>query len=190
MTAEPNVNLDTSLLVDVDPEQLSREQLIDLVRDLQRALVDRVRTTSAVNPPIRQPARPVPGADYTIVFDGGSLGNPGLGYGSYEIVGADGSVAARQIEFGNGMTNNQAEFRALIAGLDDLWTREAANANELSIAVRGDSQLVIRGLSGEWRVKHPGLQPLHRQASELLKRFRHVDLAWHPRRESLRTFGH
>jgi ribonuclease HI len=190
VTADADTDSEASLLVDVDPEQLSREQLIELVRDLQRALAGRMRTSSAANPPTRQPVRPVPGADYTIVFDGGSLGNPGLGYGSYEIVGPDGNVAARQIEFGNGMTNNQAEFRALIAALADLLAREGANASKRAIAVRGDSQLVIRGLSGEWRVKHPGLQPLHREASELLRRFGRVDLAWHPRRESLRTFGH
>jgi ribonuclease HI len=190
VTADAETELDTGLLVDVDPDQLSREQLIELVRDLQNALTGRVRSASAASPPPRQPARPVPGADYTIVFDGGSLGNPGLGYGSYEIVGPDGSVAARQIEFGNDMTNNQAEFRALIAGLDDLLAQVGADARRLSIAIRGDSQLVIRGLTGEWRVKHPGLQPLHRQAGDMLKQFGHVDLAWHPRRQSVRTFGH
>jgi ribonuclease HI len=137
-----------------------------------------------------QPARAVPGADYTVVFDGGSLGNPGQGYGSYEIAGPDGTVTARQVQFGNDMTNNQAEFRAVIAALEDLLERVGPRAEALSVAVRGDSQLVIRGLTGEWRVKHPGLQPLHRQAGELLRQFGNVDLAWHPRRESVRTFGH
>ena len=99
-------------------------------------------------------------------------------------------VAARQIEFGNDMTNNQAEFRALIAGLDDFLARVGAETSPAtSIAVRGDSQLVIRGLTGEWRVKHPGLQPLHRQADDMLERFGDVDLAWHPRRESVRALG-
>ncbi len=173
----------------IDPDELSREELIDLVRDLQGALASGGRTPSA-NQPRRQPARAVPGAAYTVVFDGGSLGNPGKGYGSYEIVGPDGSVAARQVEFGNDMTNNQAEFRALITALEDLLVRVGPDAGGLSVAIRGDSQLVIRGLTGEWRVKHPGLQPLHRQASDALKRFGNVDLAWHPRRESVRTFGH
>jgi ribonuclease HI len=132
----------------------------------------------------------VPGADYTIVFDGGSLGNPGQGYGSYEIIGPEGSIAAHTLQFGNDVTNNQAEFRALIGALEDLLARTGAEARSRSLAVRGDSQLVIRGLNGEWRVKHPGLQPLHRQASDLLRRFGSVDLAWHPRRESVRAFGH
>ena len=181
-------------LLDIDPETLSQQQLIDLVLDLQRALASREQVTSASGPAARdtglEPARTVPGADYTVVFDGGSLGNPGKGYGSYEIAGPDGTVAARQVQFGNDMTNNQAEFRALIAALEDLLERVGPQANTLSVAVRGDSQLVIRGLTGEWRVKHAGLQPLHRQAADLLRRFGKVDLAWHPRRESVRTLGH
>jgi probable phosphoglycerate mutase len=181
-------------LLDIDPETLSRQQLIDLVRDLQRALAGRERVTSASGPTARdtglEPARAVPGADYTVVFDGGSLGNPGKGYGSYEIAGPNGTVAARQVQFGNDMTNNQAEFRAVIAALEDLLERVGPRADTLSVAVRGDSQLVIRGLTGEWRVKHAGLQPLHRRAADLLRQFGNVDLAWHPRRESVRTFGH
>jgi ribonuclease HI len=94
------------------------------------------------------------------------------------------------VQFGNDMTNNQAEFRAVIAGLEDLLERVGSGAGSVSVAVRGDSQLVIRGLTGEWRVKHPGLQPLHRQAADLLRRFKRVDVAWHPRRESVRAFGH
>ncbi len=179
-------------LLSIDPETLSQRELIDCVLDLQAALAARRQAASAAGMPTRElrPASAVPGADYTIVFDGGSLGNPGQGYGSYEIAGPEGSVAARKVQFGNNMTNNQAEFRAVIAGLEDLLERVGPRAGSLSVAVRGDSQLVIRGLTGEWRVKHPGLQPLHRQAADLLRRFKRVDVAWHPRRESVHTFGH
>jgi probable phosphoglycerate mutase len=181
-------------LLNIDPESLSHQQLVDLVRGLQVALTSRARSLQVSNPAAGtarlRPVSAVPGADYTIFFDGGSLGNPGKGYGSYEIAGPDGTVAARQVQFGNEMTNNQAEFRAVIAALEDLLERVGPRADALSVAVRGDSQLVIRGLTREWRVKHPGLQPLHQRAAELLRRFGNVDLAWHPRRESVRTFGH
>jgi ribonuclease HI len=178
-------------LLGVDPKDLSQQELIELVRNLQRALAGQKRATPGGNQTARlRPATAVPGADYTVVFDGGSLGNPGQGYGSYEIAGPDGTIAARQVQFGNDMTNNQAEFRAVIAALEDLLERVGGQADARSLAVRGDSQLVIRGLTGEWRVKHPGLQPLHQRATDLLRRFRSVDLAWHPRRESVRTFGH
>ena len=194
MTQEDGNNQQSDGLLGIDPEGLSHQELIDLVRALQSALADPGRWINASSPTARavrlQPATAVAGSDYTIVFDGGSLGNPGQGYGSYEIAGPDGTIAARQVQFGNDMTNNQAEFRAIIAALEDLLERVGSRADALSVAVRGDSQLVIRGLEGEWRVKHPGLQPLHQRAADLLRRFRKVDLAWHPRRESVRTFGH
>ena len=192
MTQGEKTHAGNGRLLDIDPETLSQRELIDLVRNLQGALAEREQRGTAARTATRelQPASAVPGVDYTIVFDGGSLGNPGKGYGSYEIAGPDGSVAARKVQFGNDMTNNQAEFRAVIAGLEDLLERVGPRANSLSVAVRGDSQLVIRGLTGEWRVKHPGLQPLHRQAADLLRRFKRVDVAWHPRRESVRSFGH
>ena len=194
MTRDDRSNGRSDEWLGVDPETLSQQQLIALVRDLQRELISRERVIPASSSAARavrlQPARAIPGADYTVVFDGGSLGNPGQGYGSYEITGPEGTVAARQVQFGNEMTNNQAEFRAVIAALEDLLERIGPRAGALSIAVRGDSQLVIRGLTGEWRVKHPGLLPLHRRAVDLLQRFGNVDLAWHSRRESVRTFGH
>ena len=194
MTQDDGSDPRSDELLGIDPEALSHQELIELVRELQHALDGREQVMPATGPAARsvplQPVRAVPGADYTVVFDGGSLGNPGQGYGSYEIAGPDGTVAARQVQFGNDMTNNQAEFRAVIAALEDLLERVGPRADALSVAVRGDSQLVIRGLSGEWRVKHPGLQPLHRQAADLLQQFGNVDLAWHPRRESVRTFGH
>jgi ribonuclease HI len=194
VTRDDGSNRQTDRLLDIDPEALSQQQLIDLVHDLQSALATRERVISASGPSARdaglEPVRAVPGADYTVVFDGGSLGNPGQGYGSYEIAGPEGTVATRQVQFGNDMTNNQAEFLAVIAALEDLLEQVGPRADALSVAVRGDSQLVIRGLSGEWRVKHPGLQPLHQRAADLLRRFGNVDLAWHPRRESVRTFGH
>jgi ribonuclease HI len=174
----------------IDPESLTRDELVALVRELQHALRQRPagtgrQSTAALRSPV-----PAAGVDITLVFDGGSLGNPGLGYGSYEIVTPDGSLAARQIEFGDNMTNNQAEFHALIAGLTDLLQRLGPEATARSLEVRGDSQLVIRGLSGAWRVKHPGLRPLYEEASALLGRFRSVELKWQPRAESVKAFGH
>lgn len=187
MTHQGNDGRERERLLAVDPERLSREALVDLVRDLQAAL-------ASSSPHLPRPARKTPagvaGADYTLVFDGGSLGNPGLGYGSYEIVHDGQSLAAERLEFGDDMTNNQAEFHAVIAGLEALLRLTGDQTKTTRIAIRGDSQLVIRGLTGEWRVKHPGLQPLHRKAVALLERFGSVDVAWHPRANSVRAFGH
>lgn len=133
---------------------------------------------------------PVAGADFTLVFDGGSLGNPGRGYGSYQIVGPDGVVAQERLEYGSWVTNNHAEYRTLIEALKDLRDRIGRAASQTTVAVRGDSQLVIQQVNGRWKVKHPELQPLHAEATELLKGFGRSDVAWHRRDASVRVLGH
>ncbi len=54
--------------------------------------------------------------DLMLVFDGGSLGNPGKGYGSFHLADRDGYETIERLEFGNNVTNNQAEYRTMIAG--------------------------------------------------------------------------
>jgi ribonuclease HI len=184
-------NGDVDGLIRKQPDNLSRDELIDLVQALQRELSIVARSHVVPSEPRQtQPLKPVATTDYTIAFDGGSLGNPGKGYGSYEIANVGGRVAGQRLQFGDNLTNNQAEFMTLIAALEDLLHRAGPEASQLSLAVRGDSQLVIRGLNGDWKIKHPNLQPLYQEGRALLRRFRTVDLAWQPRLESVRTFGH
>ena len=74
-------------------------------------------------------------------------------------------------------TNNVAEYRALIAGLE-----AALGFAPTTVRVRADSELLIRQLEGRYRVRNAGLQPLHREASALLARFARHELQ-HVRRE-------
>lgn len=192
MTDAPEHPIDTERLLRVDPATLDHNSLIRFARDLQRALGGGRSPAPKVEPRTTQASfveQTGPGS-YTLSFDGGSKGNPGLGYGSYEIEGPHGVEAANRMEFGDNMTNNQAEFLALIAGLKRTLELTGGQASTSSLAIRGDSQLVIRGLKGEWKIKHPNVQPLFQEAGALLKRFGRVNLAWQPRRESVRTFGH
>lgn len=190
MTGPAGRQVNPERLLRVDPTTLDRDSLIRLVRDLQRALGGDSQPAAPPTPAQTTFAEPAGPGDYTITFDGGSKGNPGAGYGSYEIDGPHGIEAAHRMEFGPNMTNNQAEFLALIAGLRRTLELADGQAKSCRLAIRGDSQLVIRGLKGEWKIKHPNVQPLYQEASVLLKQFGAVDLAWHPRRESVRTFGH
>ncbi|MDQ2652278.1 MAG: ribonuclease HI family protein [Chloroflexota bacterium] len=192
MTDAPEHPIDTERMLRVDPAALDHDSLIRLARDLQRALGGGKPPTARAKPNATQAslvAQTGPGS-YTLTFDGGSKGNPGLGYGSYEIEGPHGVEAANRMEFGHNMTNNQAEFLALISGLKRTLELTGGQASTSSLAIRGDSQLVIRGLKGEWKIKHPNVQPLYQEAGALLKQFGKVNLAWQPRRESVRTFGH
>src|ERR1700739_1157538 len=95
--------------------------------------------------------------------DGGSRGNPGpAGYGAV-VWSADRStvLAESKQAIGRG-TNNVAEYRGLIAGLEDALKLGASEA-----AVFLDSKLLVEQMSGRWKVKHPDLVELHAQAGKL-----------------------
>ncbi len=73
-------------------------------------------------------------------------------------------------------TNNVAEYRGLIAGLE-----EAAKLGATDVGVSMDSKLVVEQMSGRWKVKHPDIAPLHQQATALATRFERITYAWIPR---------
>jgi len=107
-------------------------------------------------------------------IDGGARGNPGpAGYG-VRIESASGEFVE---EFGGAIgiaTNNVAEYRGLLAAL--AW---AVQHGHRDLLVRSDSQLLVRQMLGQYRVKHPGLQPLYQEARALAARvgrvrFEHV----------------
>jgi ribonuclease HI len=132
--------------------------------------------------------------DYTIVFDGGSRGNPGQGYGSYALRrDRDGKVRLRRLRFGDQVTSNQAEYRALIAALEDLiGTIEKAGRSpaEFSIDIRGDSRLILYQLDGKWKTKSLNLMPLRDRAAELLAELGSYKLTWQAREETVKILGH
>jgi len=127
---------------------------------------------------------------YEIVFDGGALGNPGKGYGSYIVSQGGADIQHVRHEYGDNVTNNQAEYQTLIKALSWLVSTLGPAAGEASVNVNGDSQLVLNQLLGTWKVKNEGLRPLHRDASELMRRFRKVSLVWHSRNNSVKRLGH
>jgi ribonuclease HI len=107
----------------------------------------------------------------TLFADGGSRGNPGpaaLGAVLYDEAGG----AVREIgRYLGHTTNNVAEWSALIAGIE-----AAAELGVTELAVRLDSELVVRQLLGQYRVKHPGLIPLHARAKQLLRSIPNVEI--------------
>jgi ribonuclease HI len=134
-----------------------------------------------------------PGLDYEIVFDGGSLGNPGRGYGSYRLRGTGLEARVERREYGDAVTNNEAEYRALIGALEDLLGVLAGQGRppyRARVLALGDSALVINQVGAGWKVRSANLVPLHRRARELAARFGRLDLRWQPRARSVRVLGH
>jgi ribonuclease H / adenosylcobalamin/alpha-ribazole phosphatase len=112
--------------------------------------------------------------------DGGSRGNPGpAGYGAVVRDASSGRVLAERAAAIGTATNNVAEYGGLIAGL-----QAARDLGADEVDVRMDSKLVVEQMSGRWKVKHPSMQPLHRQAAELRRGFSTVRFRWIPRAEN------
>ncbi len=117
-----------------------------------------------------------------IYCDGGARGNPGPAAIGAVVVDPTTSPPTRLATVSERIgvaTNNVAEYRAVIAGL------EAARPYQPRLVrLRADSMLVVRQLEGAWRVKQDHLKPLYRRARALLDEFEVVDLAHVPREQN------
>ncbi len=112
--------------------------------------------------------------------DGGSRGNPGpAGYGAVVFDAGHSRILAERMEYLGVATNNVAEYRGLIAGLE-----AAAELGAREVAVRMDSKLVVEQMSGRWKVKHAAMIPLADRAKRLVAGFDRVSFQWIPRAEN------
>lgn len=113
----------------------------------------------------------------TAYIDGGSRGNPGPAGFGVRVEAEDGTVLDRFSGSVGTATNNVAEYRGLIAALE--W---ACARDHRRVHIRSDSELLVRQMRGEYRVKNPGLQPLFQEARALAARIGTVTFE-HVRRE-------
>jgi probable phosphoglycerate mutase len=112
----------------------------------------------------------------TAYTDGGSRGNPGpAGYGVV-IADENNDVVAELKRALGRTTNNVAEYEGLLAAL-----RYAVDHGIDALRIRSDSLLLVQQMKGVYRVKHPGLQPLHREATSLAARIGRVVFEHVPR---------
>ena len=116
-------------------------------------------------------------ARFHLYTDGGARGNPGPAGIGARLLSAGGDVVEELADFIGKATNNVAEYQALLAGLEIALDR---GVERLDVFL--DSELVVRQVNGQYKVKDAGLKPLHQQACLLLSRFHEVDVK-HVRRE-------
>lgn len=118
--------------------------------------------------------------EVVVEADGGSRGNPGpAGYGAVVFDADRVGVLAERREALGVTTNNVAEYRGLIAGLE-----AAAELGARVVSVRMDSKLVVEQMSGRWKIKHAALIPLADRARRLAANFDRVSYQWIPRAEN------
>jgi ribonuclease HI len=103
---------------------------------------------------------------FTLNFDGGSRGNPGPAGIGIVVSAADGTPVVTIGRFLGVATNNAAEYQALIAVME-----EALKIGVKKVRIVGDSELVIKQMRGEYRVKNAALKPLYEKAKGLFAKF-------------------
>jgi ribonuclease HI len=111
--------------------------------------------------------------------DGGSRGNPGPAAVAAVLTEPDGTLVEEQAETIGHATNNVAEYRALLLGIE---RAAALGARELELV--GDSELIVRQVRGEYRVKDAALRELHRQVAAALRNFDRWSIRNVPREEN------
>ncbi|OQR88540.1 hypothetical protein THRCLA_22846 [Thraustotheca clavata] len=115
-----------------------------------------------------------------VYSDGASRGNPGIAGCGAIVFNTTGDVIAMAKKFlGKEITNNVAEYQGLLLALD-----VAKNHNLETIEILMDSQLVVKQMQGEYRVKQEHLKMLHQQANEKAKMFQSVIYRAIPRKEN------
>lgn len=116
---------------------------------------------------------------WTLRCDGGARGNPGPAASGFVLTDPEGRTVEARGDYLGTATNNVAEYRALISGLE-----AAARHGAAPLLVCMDSELVVRQMIGEYRVKNAGLKPLHEQAQRLAARIRPLGFRSVPRAEN------
>lgn len=114
--------------------------------------------------------------------DGGARGNPGPAAVGVVVSTPEGDVLDEASATIGEATNNVAEYRGLLLGLE---RARALGADEVEVV--NDSELVARQVSGAYKVKHAAMKPLHRQAVEALSGFRRWSIRSVPRAQNARA---
>lgn len=112
--------------------------------------------------------------NFTLYADGGSRGNPGpAGAGSF-VRDEEGVQVVTVSEYLGTTTNNIAEYTALLRALEELRTLLEEASSMAVVDARLDSQLVVRQMNGEYKIKHPNIIPLASRVKEVVRAFKHV----------------
>lgn len=116
---------------------------------------------------------------FTIYVDGASRGNPGEAGAGIVILDEKGRVVKGLKDYLGVTTNNQAEYKALLLAL-----KEVKGLGAERVIIRSDSELVVRQIKGEYRVKDKGIRPLYAEVIGLLKELKGYDIIHIDREEN------
>lgn len=119
---------------------------------------------------------------FFLYSDGAARGNPGPAGAGWLVCDAQGEPLKENCRSLGEMTNNQAEYRALLLALEEAAAFGASK--DLHLVLHMDSELVARQLKGEYKVKNEGLRPLFREATAKISLFGKVEIKYIPREQN------
>lgn len=114
-----------------------------------------------------------------IYTDGAARGNPGPAGAGWIVADAGGKLLLENKKYLGELTNNQAEYRALLLALED-----AQKLGAVKLRLHADSELMVRQLKREYKVKNEGLKPLFQEAVLTLAKFQSYTVEYIPREQN------
>ena len=185
-------DLDRASLATALGEQLPDSVLAKLfpnypLADIRAVLRGQQKTARIKTPPAQQQnlfatSSAHSASIYKLFTDGASRGNPGEAGAGSVLLDADGQELAARSAYLGQCTNNVAEYKALLLGVQSALE---LGCSRLEIFL--DSQLIVRQLQGQYKVKHAALQPLFAEVKGLLSKLQHWTVAHVPREQNKRA---
>ena len=120
--------------------------------------------------------------EFIIQVDGASRGNPGEASYGFVITDRSGRMIHEESQYIGRTTNNVAEYTALVKALDFALRKKIQ-----SVEIRSDSQLLVRQILGEYKVKSQNLESLYRRCREQLREFQWYEIKHVPREQNKRA---
>ncbi len=173
MTGHPDREIIKAIMECVDLEALQRRFPGITRRDVERVLGLGAKSLASSHLDVRK---------VVLHVDGACRGNPGPAGIGVVLLDAAGGLVREHSKYLGKATNNVAEYRALIEGL-----KLACEYGAREVTIISDSELVVRQLTGEFRVKEEHLQVLFHEAQSLLARFGSWEMRHVPREENRRA---
>lgn len=119
---------------------------------------------------------------FSLYTDGGARGNPGPAAIGGVILDATDKVVKEFSRYIGETTNNQAEYKALVFGLEQVAKKAGAKTSQTELKVFMDSELIVKQMKGEYRVRDLNLQPLYAKVQKIAQKFERITFT-HIRRE-------
>lgn len=119
---------------------------------------------------------------FSLYTDGAARGNPGPAGAGWVICDSKDAALAKNKKYLGELTNNQAEYQALLLALSDL--AEYGDFSKMRLQIFSDSELLVRQLKGEYKVKNQGLKPLFQEALLTLAKLGDYSINSIPREEN------